>query len=454
MKRKSVENNVQDDSGRLFLLYGDEFLVKERLWELVNGFLPSEQQGANLVRMDGASLDLGELANQLSTSSLFSSRKVVIVEQTSAFPGRKDEKKILRKILQAAGSGDEKTAKRFLGQYLNVSGFTIEDVSDPAFLVETIGRESLQTDELRVLADFAKNCGSLEAKGFSAGDEEVLLDIISCGVPDDTILIFTSTGVDKQKKAFKTFLKHGRAIECSVLSDRQGSGIDGSFLNERVKAVLRKADKTISVQALDEIHTRSGKDLRRLHSELQKLVDYVGARKGIEREDIEAVFSDFHEPVFFELTNALRGGNPAKCISALHENLSAVSHPLQALAALASEFRKILAARDLLSTVFRKGWRAGMSYDAFLPVLKEVRGTASAGSPKGKLNILAMKDYSAYMYLSQAQRFSLQSLVGIMEAMLNADIALKSSKLGNQSPQYILEDLVLFICKLRETGLG
>ncbi len=454
MKRNSIEKKVQDESTRLFLLYGDEFLVKESLSALVNRLLPPEQHGANLIRMDGTSLDVGELANQLSTSSLFSSIKVIIVEQTSAFLGRKDDKKILRKVLQAAGSGDEKTAKRFLGQYLNVSGLTIEDMSDKACLAEAIGRESLQTDELRALADFARSCGSLQTKGFSAGDEEILLDIISCDVPDDTYLIFTSAAVDKQKKAFKTFLKHGRVIECSILSDRQGGGIDRSFLNERVKAVLQKAGKTISVQALNAIHSRSGKDLRRLHSEMQKLVDYVGARKEIEQEDIDAVFSDFHEPVFFELTNALRVGNAAKCLSALHENLSAVSHPLQTLAALASEFRKILAARDLLATVFRKRWHARISYDAFLPVLKEVRGTVTAGGSKGKLNILAMKDYSAFMYLSQAQRFSFEDLVRIMEAMLNADITLKSSKLGNQSPQYILEDLILFICKLRETGSG
>ena len=65
---------------------------------------------------------------------------------------------------------------------------------------------------------------------------------------------------------------------------------------------------------------------------------------------------------------------------------------------------------------------------------------------KGKLNLLAMKDYPLYSYLRDARDFPWKSSTRIMEAVLEADVLMKSSKLGAQAPKAILENLVLTIC--------
>jgi hypothetical protein len=57
-----------------------------------------------------------------------------------------------------------------------------------------------------------------------------------------------------------------------------------------------------------------------------------------------------------------------------------------------------------------------------------------------------MKDYPLYLYLRDAQKFPMEKLTRIMEAVLGADVLMKSSKLGAHAPRAILENLVLTIC--------
>jgi len=134
-------------------------------------------------------------------------------------------------------------------------------------------------------------------------------------------------------------------------------------------------------------------------------------------------------------------------LTALYENLKLVAHPLQTLASIANEFRKLMAARELLFTVFRPSWRSGMTFKAFTPILRQVREDHPELTKQGKFNLLAMNDYVVYLMLTDAQRFPLERLIRIMERILEADVMMKSTRVGSRSPELIMEDLVLFICR-------
>ena len=131
---------------------------------------------------------------------------------------------------------------------------------------------------------------------------------------------------------------------------------------------------------------------------------------------------------------------------ALHENLSGGAHPLQIVAAIANEFRRLTVARELLFTVFRPYWKPGMRYESFVQVLGEVRNEQPSKKSKEKLDLLALKEYPLYMYLRDAQKFPIDKLIKIMEAILEADIAFKSSRLSRTAPGTILENLLFRIC--------
>jgi len=89
-----------------------------------------------------------------------------------------------------------------------------------------------------------------------------------------------------------------------------------------------------------------------------------------------------------------------------------------------------------------------MSFAAFAPILKQARADHPELMKKGKYQLLSINDYALYYTLRDAQKFSLDKLVGIMEAILQADIMMKSTRLAAQAPEAILENLIFAVCNV------
>jgi len=446
MKKKAPDDSGPKVKQALYLVYGDEFLVKERVARLVNEVLDPELRGTNLIALDGSTLDLGELSSHLFTPSLFGGSMVILVDQTTLFMGRADQRKLVAKVLDAWATGDRKSSFKALGQLLNLIGLdssAVERGSD--WVSEVIGGGARPEDR-----DSLIRAGqAFLEEGFktgSAADENLLEELIGSPFPEGTVLIFTAPEVDKRKKTFKALEKSGQIIECAVREEKFRVGLERSFFDQRVRDALKKSGKKISPEALEKMYSRSGKQLRRIHSELEKLIGYIGNRKEVTAKDVEELFPDFHEVAFFELAQILRTGDIAKCLPALHENLKIAAHPLQTLGLIAGEFRRLMIAREMLFTIFRSSWRSGMQYKDFVPVVSKVREEKPGLMEKGKLKLLSMKDYPLYLYLRDAQRFPMAILMQIMEAILEADIMMKSTRVGSRSPESVMESLVLTIC--------
>ncbi len=323
----------------------------------------------------------------------------------------------------------------------------MEDVKAGADWIHDITRDSSASDEKESLLKLAQTYIEEGPVSVPGADENLMEELICSSFPEATTLIFTAPGADKRKKIFKAVEKHGRVIECVVREQKYGAGMERSFFNTRVKDALAHAGKEIDPQALEKMYARSGKEVRRLQSELEKLIGYVGGRQKITAADVDEIFADFHEAVFFDLINAVRSRDLSKSLRALHENLQNASHPLQILGAFASDFRKLMIARELLFTVFRPHWKPRMTYDAFVQVLNKVRAENPQLKGKGKFDLLSMKEYPLYFLLRDVQKFPMEKLTEIMEAILQADIMMKSSRVGSRSPAIILEELVLKICE-------
>ncbi|MBI4965718.1 MAG: DNA polymerase III subunit delta [Desulfomonile tiedjei] len=446
MKKKIPDNSAAEGGQSLYLIFGDEFLVKERVARLVDEALDPELRGTNLIVLDGSTLDLGELSLQLFTPSLFGGSRVILVDQTTLFMGRFDQRKLVAKVLDAWAGGDRKSSFKALGQLLNLAGLdssAIERGSD--WISEVLG-EGARPQDRDNLARAAQAFMEEGRKVGGAADESFLEELISSPFPEGTVLIFTAPEVDKRKKTFKVLEKRSQVIECAVREEKFGVGLEKSFFDQRVRDALKRAGKKISQEALETMYARSGKQLRMIHSEVEKLIGYVGDRKEISVKDVQDLFSDFHQVAFFELNNVLRTGDVKKCLPALYENLKIAEHPLQTLGLIASEMRKLMVAREMLFTIFRSSWKPGMQYKEFVSILNKVREENPALMAKGKLKLLSMKDYPLYLYLRDAQRFPMARLTRIMEAVLEADVMMKSTRVGSRSPETIVENLVLTIC--------
>jgi DNA polymerase III delta subunit len=446
MKKKAPSSERAETSGGIYLFFGDEFLVKERVNKLVDDFLDPKLRATNLMIFDGVNLDAAGVSSHVRTPSLFGGARVIVIEQTTLFMGRTDEGKLAVKAIESWKAGDRKAAFRALGQLLNLAGLKSSDIQQDVDWTSQILGNSAGPEERAALARLAEAYLEGGRPSGATGDQELIEDLVLSTLPEGTILVFTAPGVDKRKKIFKTVEEKGHVVECSVQHEKYGTGLDKTFFEERVREVLSRAGKEIAPEALEKMYARSGTEIRLLESELGKLVGYVGERRKITSRDVETLFSDFHEAAFFELNNVLRTADLKRCLPALHENLKVVSHPLQTLAAMATEFRRLMVARELLFTVFRSSWKRGMNYQSFLPVLKKAREENPGLTQKGKLNLLTMKEYPLYLYLRDAQKFPMEKLTRIMEAILEADVMMKSSRLGSQAPKAVLENLVMIIC--------
>lgn len=429
------------------MLVGDEFLVKERLNKLVESTLTPDLRDTNLIVLDGVNVDPSNLSNHVFTPSLFGGSRVIVVDQTALFMGRTDQRKLAAKASDAWKSGDRKSALRTFGQLLSLTGVGLEDLKLGTDWINEVMGESPGTDEKESLLRLAQTYLEDGPKAGRGADESLIEEVVCSPFPEGTVLIFTAAGADKRKKIFKAVEKHGRVIECTAPEQRYGAGMERSFFDRRVREVLERAGKQIDPDALEKMYGRSGKEVRRLQSELDKLIGYIGERPKITSADVDEIFSDFHEAVFFDLINAVRSRDVPKSLRSLQENLRNVSHPLQILGAIASDFRKLILARELLFTVFRPYWKPRMTYEAFVQALNKVRADNPQLKGKGKSDLLSMKEYPLYFLLRDVQKFPMEKLTEIMEAILDADIMMKSSRVGARAPGSILEELILKICE-------
>ena len=446
MKKSASQGPASEGHAPVYLLYGDEFLVKEQVQTLVKDILEPRLRDTNLIVLDGNHLDISVLSSHLFTPSLFGGDRVIVVDQTTLFMNRTDRGKIVTKVADAWQSGDRKAAFKAFGQLLSLTGVNAEDVQKgPAGLIDAI-EDSVPAKARDIMVRVANEYLSGERKPVKASDETAVEELLQNSFPPGTHLVFTAPDADKRKKVFKTLSKVGQVRECTAREEKYGGSLDRSYFDERVSTALREANKTISPAALDRMYARSGKELRRLHSELDKLIGYVGTRADVSVEDVESVFSDFHEVSPFDLNNAIRTGDIAKCLPALHENLTMSGQPLQTLGVIAAEMRRLMMARELLFTVFRGSWKVGMSPTAFMPVLRKVRDQHPELVVKDKFHLLSMNDYALYYALRDAQKFTLEKLVRVMEKILEADIMMKSTRLASHAAEEILEEVIFAIC--------
>lgn len=449
MKRVPTVHRERDDLSTLYLLYGDEFLVKEQVRQIVDQVLPKDLLKANLVVVDGHNLDAGNLVSLVATPSLFGDQRVILVDQTTVFMGRSDQGRLAAKVIQSWKAGERRAAIRGLSQLLSLAGLRTDDIRSGAQWVEEILGSSSAVADKEALA--AAGESFLEGgKTVHFAGEDLIEELVSSELPNGTVLIFSAAAVDKRKKLFRAVNERGRVVECAAHGQKYGGGLDRSFFDKRVKDALKRAGKRITPQALERMYSLSGRELRRLHGELDKLVAFLGDRVEVTQEDVDNVFTDFHEASFFDLTNALRGADIAKCLPALHEHLKIAAHPLQALAIIAADFRKLMVARELLFTTFRSYWKPGMSYDQFKRVVEQVRKEQPQPAKKSKLNLLSMPDYPLFLLLRDVQKFPMEKLIRILEACLEADIQIKSSRLGYRAPEAILEGVVMTVCASAE----
>jgi DNA polymerase-3 subunit delta len=244
-------------------------------------------------------------------------------------------------------------------------------------------------------------------------------------------------------------------------------------MNEILKPSKKEMDKGAYLVLVDMI----GFDLRTFCSSLEKLIDYIGERNTITVADVEAVLKRTKKDPIYDFTNAFADRQIDKVLFFLNSLLAADFHPLQILAAVANQVRRLTLAKDFAKSKQATGWHPDLSYNVFqqsvMPAIvaydqellkmlgdwenqeSSLGDTAKAPArskvktkKKIQTDLLLARNpknaYPVYQLMKKSERYSKSELLAAVGLLRETD---RQLKLSGQDPKLILERLVFRICR-------
>lgn len=199
---------------------------------------------------------------------------------------------------------------------------------------------------------------------------------------------------------------------------RQAKVVEASRLNEQdlKKWLVRRANfqkVQILPEAIDLIIKLSGTNLSILTSEVDKLALYVGEKETITPEVVELLVTRSLEQNIFALTEKIVEKNREEAISIYRDLLLQKEEPIKILAAISSSLRIIYQTKELS--------RRGYSQNQIASHLK-------------------VHPYRIKLAMGQAQKFSEEEIMKIMQSLATADYQMKT---GGMNKELIIELILL-----------
>ena len=417
------------EAAPIYVITGEEFLVRKVSDELVAKLLPKAMAGLNLSILEGVSP--ADVARDLATAPMFRGRKVVVVREPEFLAPKKGRGDALTKIREAWLAGRKKVAaNRALALFAKAS-LGVDELLAPnaGVLAEELDLELAEADMafLKELGGFCK----LEGITAPKGDSSALEELLARGVPKDHHLIVEALSLDSKIPLTKLLIKAGKLVERKV--ERELRKLD---IREVVTESLKPHKKRLDSQAEALLKDLCGGNMRLLQSELEKLAIYAGDRQIITAADVELLVRRFREEEFRELSDALGKRDSRSAIRYVETTLEQEDVPLKIHGAIASIVRNLLEDKERWG---RMGMTAKTGKSDF-----DGRGYAAlekdAASKKGGR---APHPFVAWLRFQACMKFDQLELVRAHLAVAQADVLLKTGGTG----RLVLEQLVLRICE-------
>jgi DNA polymerase-3 subunit delta len=238
-------------------------------------------------------------------------------------------------------------------------------------------------------------------------------------------LLISADKVDKRKSFYKTIKKIG-AIESFAgwsENDRDWAGQAESWARQQ----LRAQQKDISEEAVAQLVAYTGPNARQLNNEVEKLIVFVGERRRIDLQDVDAIATRNKQARAFALGDALGDRNLTALLRALDEELWAMKtdskkSEIGMLYGLISKVRVMIFLKEMVAA---RWLRAGGAYPGFKAQLERV--PPDAFPEDRRINPLSMNPYVLFKALPQAARYTRSELIKAMDLLLQCNRSMVSS---------------------------
>ncbi len=215
-------------------------------------------------------------------------------------------------------------------------------------------------------------------------------------MPETTHLIFAESEVDKRSRMYKKVKELGYPAELKTQTERE--------LKKWVLQLLSKEGIRLTEAVMDRFLSAAGTDMNRIRTELDKVISYLGDRKILTAEDVDAVCAPQIEGKIFDMTAALAAKDRKRAM-ALYFDLKALREPpMRILFLIARQYHQLLQTKELA----REGaGREEISSRLKVPV------------------------FAAGRLLSQASRYREEELEQAVAACVEADYSVKTGKMSD-----------------------
>jgi DNA polymerase-3 subunit delta len=469
---KMIDSLSSEQITPVYLIHGDEFLVKNIVNRLKTKLLPETKQKTNFNPIDGANDNIPSAIEQLNTFSLMPGTRIIAILDSQIFYAAQDRHSLLEKGKTAFLDNQLKKASRYFLTLLSSEKFGI-DAIHPQQLNETI--ESLikkgksedfeHIQWMKAVAEYciSQNISVPDAINYS----DLLTESIEKGFAQRNILIITTDSVQKNRRLYKSILKKGTVIHCQVPKGfiKADKDKQEKTFREKAELILSQHGKTINPDAFRLMLNMIEPSVRSLTLNLEKLIQYVGDRKKISKDDVESAIERSRQDPIFELTNAISDRNIIDALTVLDNLFANQFNPLQALAAIANLIRKLLLVDDVKE---RYHYQKGMSFalfknQFFKNVLEYDQSIAShmqaeensTDSDKKKTKRKTSKStlmiaknpksiYPVYLSFKASENYQRQELVNAVHVLYQADKRIKTS---GQDNRRVIEQTIIEICR-------
>ncbi|MGD8761614.1 MAG: hypothetical protein PVG87_04830 [Desulfobacteraceae bacterium] len=461
----------------VYLIHGEEMLVKSVFNELLDFLVPAASRSLNYEPVDGTTENIRDVIERINTFSLMPGAKVIAVQDSKIFSSRQDKVKLLE---NAKNNYDNSNLRKAATDFLSLLGhlnLSLDDVAD-ANRSKTLAMASEHLSDDAWLDDIIEHCREYDLNIPVAEDDcAVLQNAVEKGFPKNNHLIITAEFVDKRRGLFKAIAQTGFIIDCSVpRGERRADKMaQEDVLRERMSAMLKASGKQMDKAAYAALYDLTGFDLRTFSNNMEKLIAYVGDHPTITVNDVEAVLERTKKDPIFDLTNAVSDRSIESALFYLDSLLAVGFHPLQVLAAITNQIRKLLLVKDFVESPTGSNWYAGCSYNRFqnrvIPEIisrdKEIlaqidsweqaisneansdnKRKTKKGRKKAVTDLLIARNpknaYPVYQMFLKSEGFTRDDLIDAIELLNQTDLQLKSS---GHNAILVLEKALLGICQ-------
>lgn len=245
---------------------------------------------------------------------------------------------------------------------------------------------------------FLEETGLLKAGGEALA--EFLLDS-----PEECVIVFVETSVDKRSKLYKTISSKGKICEFNIQPEET--------VRKWILTRIKKEGKNIDIAAMDALIERTGTDMSVINIELEKLFTYTLNKPAISAKDIEDIITVSTSAKIFDMIAAVAEKKQAKALEMYHDLLMHKETPFGILALIGRQFNLMLQVKEL----------------------KETRYSSKTIAEK-----VGLSPFIEQKYERQASKFSYSKLRKALEACAKAD---EDVKMGRIAPELSVELLII-----------